>query len=172
MKEILIRPATNGDAGLIADMSRKTFYETFAAVNTKTDMEKFMDEQFTTEALIREVEEGDGYFYLAFDNNTAAGYARMRDGDSYPAFNNKPGIEIARLYALQEAIGKGVGSALIKHCMDVAQLLQRQIIWLGVWEKNERAIAFYTKWGFKKFDEHEFVLGNDVQTDWLMKKVF
>jgi ribosomal protein S18 acetylase RimI-like enzyme len=71
---------------------------------------------------------------------------------------------------VQHSIGKGIGSALLQNCIDMAKEINREIIWLGVWEHNYRAIYFYTKWGFEKFAEHDFVLGNDVQTDWLMKR--
>lgn len=79
-------------------------------------------------------------------------------------------MEIARIYALQSYIGKGVGSALMKKCIDQACELNKEIIWLGVWEKNQKAIHFYRKWGFEKFGTHIFILGDDPQTDWLMKK--
>lgn len=170
MPSILIKQATNGDAELIVDMSRQTFYETFAPVNTKENMDKFMNEQFTKEALMKEVTDGDGVFFLAYDGDEAVGYVRMREGENRMEFNNKLSVEIARLYAIQPAIGKGIGKVLMQHCIDRAVKLNKAIIWLGVWEKNERAIAFYEKWGFKKFAEHEFVLGNDVQTDWLMMR--
>ena len=65
---------------------------------------------------------------------------------------------------------KGVGPALMQACMDIAKELKKSVIWLGVWEKNSRAIAFYQKWGFEKFGEHIFPIGDDPQTDWLMKK--
>jgi diamine N-acetyltransferase len=166
----IIKKATNGDAALIAGLSRQTFYETFAAYNTKADMDKFMNEQFTTEALINEVEKGESYFYLAYYENIPLGYMRMREGEKRVEFNNRPSVEIARIYAVKEAIGKGVGKALMEQSLKVAGEMKKEIIWLGVWEKNEKAIAFYTKWGFEKFGEHDFLLGNDLQTDWLMMK--
>jgi ribosomal protein S18 acetylase RimI-like enzyme len=170
MAEILIRKAVIKDAALIADLSRQTFYDSFAPSNTKEDMDKFMSEQFSREALMNEVETGNGFFFLAYDGDKAIGYVRMRDGEHYPEFGDLPSIEIARIYAVQSSIGKGVGTAMIKKCIDTAEEMNRKIIWLGVWEHNKRAIDFYTKWGFKKFSEHEFVLGADVQTDWLMRK--
>ncbi|MGE5107912.1 MAG: N-acetyltransferase family protein [Sphingobacteriales bacterium] len=170
MHKIKIKEATNGDAALIADMSRHTFYDTFAPVNAKEDMDKFMNEQFTREALMKEVEDRDGIFFLAYYGDEAVGYVRMREGENRNEFNNKPSVEIARIYAVQSAIGKGVGKALMQHCIEAAIKMNKAIIWLGVWEKNERAIAFYSKWGFEKFAEHDFVLGNDLQTDWLMMR--
>lgn len=166
---LIIRLATVADAELIADLSRQTFYDSFASQNTKADMDKFMNESFAKEALIKEVGAEGNIFLLAFINNEAVGYVRMREGEKRPEFENKSSVEIARIYAVQHSIGKGTGSALMQNCIDIAKEMNRDIIWLGVWEHNRRAIDFYTKWGFEKFAEHDFVLGNDMQTDWLMK---
>ena len=168
---ITIRYATIADAEMIADMSRQTFYETFARQNTDEDINKFMNEQFTKKALMKEVELNDSTFFLAYDGKEPVGYTRMREGDKRPEFAGKTSIEIARIYAVQSSIGKGVGKALMKTCLDVAAEQKKEVIWLGVWEKNNRAIDFYTKFGFNKFAEHEFLLGNDLQTDWLMMKL-
>jgi len=170
MNEIIVRAASSKDGELIAEMSRQTFHDSFASQNTKDDMDKFMNEQFSREKLIKEVEEPGSLFFLAWIEGQPVGYMRMRDGERYPEFGNFSSIEIARIYAVQAAIGKGVGSALIKMCLEVAKERERELIWLGVWEHNQRAINFYKKWGFEKFGDHEFVLGNDVQSDWLMKK--
>ena len=170
MPEITIRYATTDDAELIADLSRKTFYETFAYVNTKENMDKFMNEQFSREKLMKEVTEPGNTVLLAFDGDAAVGYATMREGEKFPDFNDKDSIEIARIYAVNTYIGTGVGQQLMRQCIFVAKELKKEIIWLGVWEKNSRAIAFYTKWGFEKFNEHDFLLGDDVQKDWLLMK--
>lgn len=79
-------------------------------------------------------------------------------------------IEIARIYATTNSIGKGVGKALMQESIKMATEKKKQVVWLGVWEKNQRAIEFYTRWGFEKFSTHIFMLGDDPQTDWLMKK--
>ncbi len=170
VNSITIRRASASDAELIADLSRQSFYETFASLNTAEDMELFMSKQFSREILIKEVEEVDGIFLLAFNGEESVGYARLREGDQHPEFNSEPAIEIARLYATKGSIGKGVGKELMQEGIRIARDMNRTIIWLGVWEKNDRAIAFYNKWGFEKFAEHDFVLGNDVQRDWLMYK--
>lgn len=167
---IVIRRAQKTEAALIADMSRQTFYDSFAADNTKEDMDKFMSEQFRRDDLIKEVEMEDGIFFLAYDEERPVGYVRLRDGEYFKEFGDKTSIEIVRIYAVQSAIGKGVGRALMNKCIETAEELNREIIWLGVWEHNKRAIDFYTKSGFEKFGQHDFVLGKDVQTDLLMKK--
>jgi ribosomal protein S18 acetylase RimI-like enzyme len=170
MRKIKILEATTQDAALIAQLSRQTFYDTFAAVNTREDMDKFLNEQFTDLLLRQEVEQQKGLFYLAYEGSEPVGYVKLKEGAPSGAFNNNTAMEIARLYAVQSHIGKGVGKALMQHCVELARQLKKQMLWLGVWEKNERAIAFYQQWGFEKFGEHEFVLGNDHQTDWLMKR--
>lgn len=167
---LTIRFATVEDAKLIADLSRKTFYETFGYLNTKANMDKFMNEQFTRDKLVQEVGAPENIFLLIFDDDTPVGYAKLRHGKSYPAFEGKDSVEIARIYVINSYIGAGVGKELIRKCIFLARDMKKEIIWLGVWEKNHRAIAFYNKWGFEKFGEHPFVLGDDVQTDWLMKK--
>jgi len=167
---IIIQTAKNGDADLIADLSRQTFYETFAPFNTKEDMNKFMNEQFTREQLIKEAKEIANKFILAYNDTKPVGYALMRESTIPEGLENFNTVEIARIYVLNTAIGTGAGKALMEKCIEMAKEINKEIIWLGVWEKNIRAISFYTKWGFEKFAEHPFILGNDIQTDWLMKK--
>jgi len=166
--EITVRKAAKADAELIADLSRTTFYQTFAKDNTEADMDLFMNEQFTREKLMKEVEEDAGIFLLAYHNNEALGYARMRIDNK---LKDEAAVEIARIYAADKAIGKGVGKALMQTCLQIAEEMHMKAVWLGVWEKNQRAIAFYEKWGFVKFGEHQFLLGTDLQTDYLMKKL-
>jgi ribosomal protein S18 acetylase RimI-like enzyme len=168
---ISIRIADSNDAELIADMSQKTFYDSFAAFNTKEDMDKFMNEQFTKDALINEVNADNNIFLLAYNENIPVGYVRLRENNIPPTLGTNRAIEIARIYAVQESIGKGVGTAMMRKCIDIALEKNCNTIWLGVWEHNQRAIDFYKRWGFEKFGEHDFILGNDVQKDWLMKKI-
>lgn len=164
------RLATAEDASMIAELSRRTFYDTFVQENTPENMDKFMNEQFTHEALMKEVGDPSNIFIIAESGNQTAGYARLRESQAPPSLDELPSIEIARIYALQTMIGRGIGNALMKRCIEIAYEMGKRVVWLGVWEKNPRAIQFYIKWGFEKFDEHDFVLGNDLQRDWLMKK--
>jgi ribosomal protein S18 acetylase RimI-like enzyme len=170
MQPLFIRLATENDAAVIADLSRLTFYETFARYNTKEDMDKFMNQQFTRQLLMQEVGAPGNIFFLAMQGQEPVGYARLRESPNPASPGRMNAIEIARIYTRQSVIGTGIGSRLMQCCLDKAVELKKEIIWLGVWEKNTRAIAFYTKWGFEKFGEHPFILGDDLQTDWLMKK--
>ena len=171
MNEISIREGTIADAALIADLSRQTFYDAFAAENTAADMDKFMNETFTHEKLMAEVGAAGSTFLLASLGEEVVGYARLRETGNPLLLENGAALEIARIYAMQKSIGKGIGSALMQRCIDIGREKNFRVIWLGVWENNQKAITFYTKWGFEKFGDHLFMLGDDLQTDWLMKKV-
>lgn len=171
MPDISIRLATSKDAEIIADLSRQTFYETFASQNTTSDMEKFMNEQFTRKKLIQEVSEPWLIFFLAFQDNEPVGYVKMRDGSVPSELVGQSCMEIARIYSVQNMIGKGVGKRLMQTSYDVAKQRKKQILWLGVWKENKQAIDFYERWGFEIFGEQDFLLGDDLQRDWLMKKL-
>jgi diamine N-acetyltransferase len=165
-----IRYATKKDDELIADISRQTFYETFAADNTKEDMDKFLNEQFTKGKLMLEVGAAENTFLIAYYNGEVAGYVKLREARVPGSLGTTNAMEIARLYAMKHMIGKGAGKVLMQCGIEIAKGKSKEMVWLGVWEKNQRAIDFYTKWGFEKFDEADFLLGNDIQKDWLMRK--
>ena len=170
MTPVSLRYATFADSELIADLSRQTFYEAFAAQNTKENMDIFMTEQFSKEKLMEEVGAKDNIFLLAYDKDDLVGYARLRENNIPPELGISNALEIARIYATANSIGKGVGKALMQKCIDIALEKKAAAIWLGVWEHNTRAINFYSHWGFEKFGTHIFLLGDDPQIDWLMKK--
>jgi GNAT superfamily N-acetyltransferase len=168
---VTIRLATVNDAERIADLSRQTFYETFSPDNTKENMDKFLNEQFTRGRLITEVGKPENIFLLAYSDGDIAGYAKLRDAERPKQLQEYHTLEIARLYVLKKMLGRGVGKVLMQNSLDIAAELKKKIVWLGVWEKNLRAIEFYNRWGFEVFGEWEFLLGDDVQRDFLMKKV-
>lgn len=167
---IYLREASVDDAALVAGISHKTFYDSFAADNTKKDMDKFLNEQFTLGKLMLEVGARANTFFLAYSNNEIAGYLKLRDAHKPAVLSGKNVLEIARLYAVSTMIGKGIGSLLMQKSIDTAQERNKEAVWLGVWEKNQRAIGFYTRWGFEKCGEQDFLLGDDVQNDWLMMR--
>ena len=168
---IHLRIAGVEDAALVADLSRKTFYETFAPVNTEENMRLYMEEQFTREMQMAEVGAPGRTFILAYADEELAGYASLRETSEQPReLGGEKAIEIVQIYSEQRMIGKGIGRALMQACLDLAQERECAWVWLGVWEHNTRAQAFYTKWGFERFGEHIFIVGLDAQTDWWMRK--
>ena len=167
---LTIRYATEDDAVLIADISRQTFYETFSPLNSKVDMDIFMNIQFTKGKLMLEVGQRENIFLLAYDDSDIAGYVKLRDTRHPKDLGSSNALEIARLYAMPGMIGKGVGKLLMEKSLEIAVEKRKDMVWLGVWKQNKKAIDFYSKWGFSIFGECDFVLGNDLQKDWLMRK--
>jgi diamine N-acetyltransferase len=170
MQSIQIRIAGPEDAEIIADMSRRTFYDTFAIHNTQENMAIYMSQQFTREKLLAEVSLPGRIFLLAILDKQPVGYASMREMTPPRGLEHTRAIEIVQIYSEKEMIGKGVGKTLMQRCLDIAREMNKQYVWLGVWEHNHRALEFYKKWGFEKFGEHLFIVGHDAQTDWWMKK--
>jgi diamine N-acetyltransferase len=170
MSTIVIRMANAQDVAMLTELCRQTFYDTYVDYNTPEDMDMYLEGYFTEEKLAVEIVSPTNTFLLAFIDHEIVGYAHLKDSAVPEAIGQGPGLEIARLYAVQKNIGKGVGAALMQQCMQVALEKGKTVIWLGAWKKNERAIAFYTKWGFEIAGEYEFVLGKDVQSDWLLRK--
>ncbi len=165
-----IRIAQAADAALIADLSRRTFYDAFAKDNTQANMAKFFDQVFTREKLMEEVGQPESTFLVAYRGQVAVGYARLRESEPPLELGDVRAIEIARIYVEQAQIGQGIGKELMEYCLHLARERLYEVIWLGVWEHNRAAHAFYGRCGFERFGEHLFMLGDDPQTDWLMKK--
>ncbi|MBI1342721.1 MAG: GNAT family N-acetyltransferase [Terrimonas sp.] len=170
MNEIRVRIAKPEDTELIADISRKTFFETFGYLNTKENMDLFMREQFSREQLMEEVLEPGNIFLLAYNGAITSGYVRLREGEKHSHFSGRESIEIARIYVSNKYIGTGIGQLLMRKSILLAKEMKKEIIWLGVWEKNEKAIRFYNRFGFQVFGKHLFLLGKDEQTDLLLYK--
>ena len=162
-----IRMAMAGDAAKIADLSRTTFHDTFSRYNTRENMEKFMNEQFSRDRLMDECKDPENIFLLACLNDKLVGYVKLRRSDEYSDRPGPDAVEIVRIYAVQELIGQGIGKLLMESAIEFARGRKFIFIWLGVWDENERAIAFYKKWGFETYGSHVFMLGDDPQTDLL-----
>lgn len=169
MYEIKIVPAIEEDASMIADLSRDTFYETYAEENTPENMVKFMHYQFSKEQLMDEVGKKENHFFLAYINDAVVGYIKLKDA-THKHFGDNNGVEISRFYARKAFIGKGVGKTLMETALNYAQKNGKEWIWLVVWKQNTRAIRFYESFGYCIFEECTFVLGDDIQHDWVMKR--
>ena len=164
-----IRTATTADATLIADISRETFYDTYAEFNTRSDMDLFLSTTFKRETLMAEVGEPGNIFLLAFTDGEVAGYVFLKEYAD-PRLEEDAAIEVVRIYVRKPYIGKGIGRLLMDSAIKQAIALGKKIIWLCVWPKNQRAFQFYTTYGFEHYANRQFILGNDVQDDWAMKK--
>ena len=171
MKNIIIREATIDDIATLQEIGRRTFYETFAANNTAANMEQYLEEGFSMDKLAAELNNEDSLFYFAMLDDRVIGYLKVNLGRSQTELQDERSLEIERIYVLQEFQGKKVGQVLYEKAIELALHYKVDYIWLGVWEENKRAIGFYTKNGFVPFDRHIFKLGDDEQTDIMMKKI-
>lgn len=153
----------------LVTISRETFYQSFREQNTETDMNIFLNESFSDEQLTKEFNTPDSQFYFARTNNAIVGYLKLNFGNAQTELQDNQAVEIARIYVLQIFQGQKIGKALFEKTINIAKEKNLNYIWLGVWEKNLKAIQFYTKNGFVAFDTHQFVVGNDIQTDIMMK---
>lgn len=165
-----IRRATSADAELLADLGGRTFSDTFALDNTPEDMAAYLSSSFSPALQAEGLADPRVMFLIAEIEGVAGGYAKM-ESSSPPSYIAKPNpIELSRLYVSKELIGTGVGAALMEACIRKAKEAGFRTIWLGVWEKNERAQKFYQKWGFQAVGEQVFRLGGDEQRDLVMER--
>jgi len=167
---VWIRVAGPDDAELVADIARRTFIDTFSQHNTAENMRIFLEEQNPKEKQMAEVGAPGRTFFLAYVGDEPAGFVSLRVTQPPAGLQGAKAIELVQIYSEQKMIGKGVGHALMEAALESARLQGYDWIWLGVWEHNHRAQAFYRKWGFERCGEHVFIVGLDAQTDWWMKK--
>lgn len=170
---LVIRQATVADAPLLAAFAAEAFADTFAADNTPEDMAAYLAGAFGEAKQQAELADPANIVVLAERAGELVGYAMLRDGatpSGMASTDFADAMEIARLYAGRRWIGTGIGAALMQACLDLAAERKREWIWLGVWERNARAIAFYARWGFADVGSQSFQLGADRQTDRIMAR--
>lgn len=170
MEGIQIRKATIDDLQTIQRIGRETFSDTFAASNTEADMNKYLEDSFNESKVKAELSNPDSLFFVAWDNENPVGYLKVNSGGAQTEQQDNNALEIERIYVKSSHHGKKVGQLLYEKAMEIAGRQHNSYIWLGVWEKNPRAIRFYEKNGFMAFDQHIFKMGEDEQIDIMMKK--
>ena len=153
----------------LAIISRQTFCETFAAVNTEENIQQYLNKNFTVAQLTAELTDCNSEFYFAKIDDALIGYLKINFGAAQTELKDAKALEIERIYVLAAFHGKKLGQALYETAYTIAKDSNANYLWLGVWEENARAIGFYQKNGFVVFDKHIFKLGGDEQTDLMMK---
>jgi ribosomal protein S18 acetylase RimI-like enzyme len=167
---VTIRTCSLQDADVLMSLGIQTFRETFEEVNTRENMKVYLETNFTKARLSNELSEAGAVFFIAEINGEPAGFSKVIASKKPADLDGHSAMEIERIYATKKHIGMGVGKSLMQTCLNHAKKNGHDVLWLGVWEHNIRAIDFYKKWGFEKFSQHVFMLGHDAQTDILMKK--
>jgi ribosomal protein S18 acetylase RimI-like enzyme len=169
MPEITIKAVLQKDIQTLQNIGRQTFSETFTESNTAENMQKYLEEGFAIEKLTLELQNENSKFYFAQLENEVLGYLKINFGANQTELKDNKAVEIERIYVLQAFQGKKIGQLLYEKAMQIAKEVKAEYIWLGVWEENNKAIHFYTKNGFIPFDKHIFKLGDEEQTDIMMK---
>jgi len=170
ISHIHIRYATASDNHLLAELGARTFYDSFAEDNDPDDMAVYLAANFSPQKQAEELADPSSSFLVAEIESQVVGFARLKFGPAPSAIKGDNPVEIARIYAVKEWIGRGVGPQLMQACLDEAKKENCDVIWLDVWELNPRAIAFYRKWSFEIVGRQSFQLGSDIQNDLLMAR--
>jgi len=169
MSDIFIKNVGINDILILQNIGRQTFSETFTESNTAENMQKYLEEGFAIEKLTLELQNENSQFYFAQLEDVVLGYLKINFGASQTELKDNKAVEIERIYVLQAFQGKKIGQLLYEKAMQIAKEVKAEYIWLGVWEENIKAIHFYNKNGFVPFDKHIFKLGDEEQTDIMMK---
>jgi diamine N-acetyltransferase len=170
VSKIVIRQAVLAEVEMLVELAARTFYDAFAATNTPENMRAYMASTFTIEQMTTELHDPHSTFLLAELEGQPVGYAKLLRGAAPECVSAQPAVELVRLYVEQNVLGAGVGAALMQACLAAARRAGFQSIFLGVWEHNPRAQAFYRKWGFERVGQHVFQMGAEAQTDWWMMR--
>ena len=168
-----IRPAEIRDAGPLSRLGADTFREAFEADNTPEDIARYLAEAFSRDQQAAEIADPTATVLLAeqtVESGEAGlvGYAHLVSGRTPEAIRGPEPVELKRLYVRRAWHGRGVAQSLMDAAIEAARARGAQTLWLGVWERNPRALRFYEKYGFTRVGEHVFVVGADAQTDWLL----
>ncbi|HET7457679.1 MAG TPA: GNAT family N-acetyltransferase [Gemmatimonadaceae bacterium] len=174
--DFLVRRALAADAATLAALGERTFRDTFSAGNRAEDMDVYVALAFGLRQQAAEL--GDPRVLTLIAESAepsgrhAIGYATLRQvaDETPPCVTGPEPIELARLYVDRPWHGRAVGAALMEHAIDASRERGARTLWLGVWEHNPRARAFYARWGFVEVGEHDFMLGDDLQRDLLLAR--
>lgn len=169
MDKLKIRKATCKDTELLLTIGRQTFFEKFTENNSEENMLQYAAEAYTFEKILSEVNNPNSQFYLATINDQTVGYLKINFGEAQTEMQDPQALELERIYVLKEFQGEKIGQLLFEKTLELAKKAAVNYVWLGVWEENKSAIKFYEKNGLKAFSKHIFMLGNDPQTDIMMK---
>lgn len=146
------------------------FFTAFAHLNNADDMAAYAAKAFTIEKLSDELNNPDSHFYFAWLDEQIAGYMKLNTNNAQTELQDTKALEIERIYVDARFQNRQMGKQLLQFATEKAIKYKCSYIWLGVWDANHNAIRFYERNGFQIFSSHDFMLGNDLQTDLLLKK--
>ena len=164
------KKCTGKDIEILQKIMCKTFTDTYRAMNTSEDMENYLMKYFNELQLRKDITELNCEYYLLYHGDNLVGYIKINESPDQSDINENDSLELERIYVIEEYKGKGFGRSLIEFATNKAVEKNKEYVWLGVWDKNYNAISFYEKMGFIIDGTHIFILGENVQSDYIMKK--
>ncbi|HZY39116.1 MAG TPA: GNAT family N-acetyltransferase [Mucilaginibacter sp.] len=167
---VTIKKVETTELDTLLQYSKKTFYEFFAHLNDPLHFEAYVAVAFAPEKMLSELTNPDSEFYFAMIEDDIAGYIKLNSNSTQNEFKDENGLEVERIYVSGEHHGKHIGRQLLNFAIERGTAMHKDFIWLGVWEHNQKAIGFYQHHGFEFCGSHDFILGEDRQTDLLMKR--
>ncbi|MCH6266164.1 GNAT family N-acetyltransferase [Neobacillus citreus] len=168
---INIKKCTLEDLHTLQEISYETFNETFKDQNSSENMIAYLERAFNLNQLEIELSNLSSQFFFIYFNNDVAGYLKVNINDAQSEEMGEESLEVERIYIKKEFQKHGLGKDLLNKALEIAMERNKKKIWLGVWEKNENAIAFYKKMGFVQTGTHSFYMGDEEQTDFIMAKI-
>jgi ribosomal protein S18 acetylase RimI-like enzyme len=162
------RRAESADAARLAALAERTFRAAFGSLNTRENMDAHCANAYGETIQASEIANPDVETFVCDDSVELVGYVQLRWGTAPPCVLASRPAEIQRIYVDQQWQGKGIAQALMSQALTAAVRGNADQVWLGVWENNPRAMAFYQKFGFNTVGHHIFQLGDDPQNDWIL----
>lgn len=166
-----ITPVNIHQVHQLQKVSKETFLESFAEFNTEENLKDYFEKAFSITSLINQINNPNTRFYFIHQDQEICAYFKINIGESQTEIKAEDGLELERIYIYQKHQSQGLGKTILHEVKIKALLEDKKYIWLGVWEHNLRAIKFYENFGFKKFDSHIYVMGDDPQTDLMMRLI-
>lgn len=164
-----IAAVTPQEIMFLRDISEETFIDTFLAQNEPKNINAYVSKAFSLRRITSEYDDPNSNFFFAKYGSEIVGYMKVNTGSAQTEQAIPNAMEVERIYVRKRFQGKGIGRILLDFALSKASELSVQHVWLGVWEKNTRAIAFYSRMGFSTFGYHNFMMGDDRQRDIMMK---
>ena len=168
--EFSLRRCMPEDVRMLVSLSRETFSDAFAADNSPERLDAYLDEAFDEDSIRESLSDDRTSYHFAYCDGELAGYLKLNEGGAQTDIRDPASMEVERIYVLRRFQDRGIGSRLIDAAVGIAEGRGKDYLWLGVWERNDGAIRFYRRHGFREFGTHMFDLGGEPQRDLLMRR--
>ncbi|TWS95535.1 N-acetyltransferase [Streptococcus sp. sy018] len=158
------------DVSILRELAMETFADTFGESIKDEDLQTYFATDLSLDTLSLELRNPESQYYFILVDHQPVGFVKVNQGSAQTEQELDNAFEIQRLYVKKGYQGLGLGKKLFEFALDLAKASGCDWVWLGVWEHNYKAQAFYTKYGFEKFSQHEFITGETVDIDWLLRR--